>query len=129
MSKFHQIVYLLPSTNRVGGSVAEWLASGLRRSSAWVQIAAATLSVNSLRQTGRSHRASVHEAAKLVAALLAGVRPSVCLSVRLIMRPPHAAAAGLLLWARQAGYIGRLLHGRRSAANASSVSLSADAGS
>ena len=26
MSKFHQIVYLLPSTNRVGGSVAEWLA-------------------------------------------------------------------------------------------------------
>ena len=34
---------------------------------AWVQIATATLSSNSLRQ---SHRASVHQAAKLVAALL-----------------------------------------------------------
>jgi len=37
---------------------------------AWVQIAAATLSVNSLRQTVHTHRASVHQAAKLVAALL-----------------------------------------------------------
>jgi len=27
------------------------------------------------------------------------VRPSVCLSVCPIIRPPHAAAAGLLLWA------------------------------
>jgi len=37
---------------------------------AWVQIAAATLSGNSLRQTVHSHRASVHQSAKLVAALL-----------------------------------------------------------
>ena len=37
---------------------------------AWVQIAAATLSGNSLRQTVQTHRASVHQAAKLVAALL-----------------------------------------------------------
>jgi len=37
---------------------------------AWVQIAAATLSGNSLRQTVHSHRASVHQAAKLAAALL-----------------------------------------------------------
>jgi len=37
---------------------------------AWVQIAAATLSGNSLRQTVHTHRASVHQAAKLVAALL-----------------------------------------------------------
>jgi len=36
----------------------------------WVQIAAATLSGNSLRQTVHNHRASVHQAAKLVAALL-----------------------------------------------------------
>ena len=36
----------------------------------WVQIAAATLSSNSLRQTVHTHRASVHQAAKLVAALL-----------------------------------------------------------
>jgi len=36
----------------------------------WVQIAAVTLSGNSLRQTVHTHRASVHQAAKLVAALL-----------------------------------------------------------
>jgi len=35
-----------------------------------VQIAAATLSGNSLRQTVHTHRAPVHQAAKLVAALL-----------------------------------------------------------
>jgi len=34
------------------------------------QIAAATLSDNSLRQTVHTHRASVHQAAKLAAALL-----------------------------------------------------------
>jgi len=44
--------------------------AGLRRSRAWVQIAAATLLSNSLRQTVHTHRASVHQAAKLVAALL-----------------------------------------------------------
>ena len=46
-----------------GGSVAEWLAC-------WTLIAAATLSGNSLTQTVHTHRASVHQAAKLVAALL-----------------------------------------------------------
>jgi len=35
-----------------------------------VQIAATTLSRNNLRQTVHTHRASVHRAAKLVAALL-----------------------------------------------------------
>ena len=54
---------------------------------------------------------------------------SVCLSVRSIIRPPHAAAAGLLLWARRPGDIDRLLHCRRSAANAGSVTLSADVAS
>ena len=44
--------------------------AGLRRSRARVKIAVATLSVNSLRQTVHTHRASVHQAAKLVAALL-----------------------------------------------------------
>jgi len=56
-----------------GGSVAEWLAcwsAGLRLIRAWVQIAAATLSGNSLGQTVNIHRASVHQAANLVAALL-----------------------------------------------------------
>ena len=42
--------------------------SELRR--ARVQIAVATLSGNSLRQTVHAHSASVHEAAKLAAALL-----------------------------------------------------------
>jgi len=37
---------------------------------AQVEIAVATLSNNSLRQTVDTHRASVHQAAKLVAALL-----------------------------------------------------------
>ena len=37
---------------------------------AWVQIAVATLSGNSLRQTVHTHCASAHQAAKLVAALL-----------------------------------------------------------
>jgi len=51
----------------MGGTVAEWLActEGPR-----VQIAVATLSGSSLRQTVHTHRASVHQAAKLVAALL-----------------------------------------------------------
>jgi len=48
-----------------GGSVA-----GLRHSRAWIQIAVATLSGNSLRQTVHTHCASVQQEAKLVAALL-----------------------------------------------------------
>ena len=53
-----------------GGSVAEWLASWTPAQKARVQIAVATLSGNSLRQTVHTHCASVHQAAKLVAALL-----------------------------------------------------------
>ena len=57
-----------------GRSVAEWLACWTRGVSCaervWVKIAAATLSGNSLRQTVHTHRASVHQAAKLIAALL-----------------------------------------------------------
>ena len=52
------------------GWVAEWLACWTQAQKAWVQIAAATLSGNSLRQTVHTHRASIHQAAKLVAALL-----------------------------------------------------------
>ena len=43
------------------------LRAGLR---GWIQIAAATLSGNSLRQTVYTHRPSVHQEAKLVAVLL-----------------------------------------------------------
>jgi len=53
-----------------GGSVAEWLACWTRAQKAQVQIAVATLSGNSFRQTVHIHPASVHQAAKLVAALL-----------------------------------------------------------
>jgi len=55
---------------RKGGSVAEWLACWAHAQKACVQIAAATLSGNSLRQTAHTYRASVHQAAKLVATLL-----------------------------------------------------------
>ena len=52
------------------------------------------------------------------------VHPSVCMSDGLShIWPPHTAAAGLLLWARRAGDINRLLHGRR--ANTGSAMLSA----
>jgi len=49
-----------------GGSVACWTQAQKAR----VQTAVATLSGNSLRQTVHTRRASVHQAAKLVAALL-----------------------------------------------------------
>jgi len=52
-----------------GGSVAEWLACWTQAQKARVQIAAATLSGNSLRHTVQTYCASVHQAAKLVAAL------------------------------------------------------------
>ena len=56
---------------QVGGSVAEWLACyRLRRRRARVQIAVATLSGKSLGQTVHTHWASIHQATKLVAALL-----------------------------------------------------------
>ena len=48
--------------------------AGLRRRRAWVQITAATLSGNTLKQTVHTHHASVHQAAKMVAALLRVVR-------------------------------------------------------
>jgi len=54
----------------MGGSVAEWLARWTEAQKAPVQIAVATLSGNSLGQTVHTYRASVHQAAKLVAALL-----------------------------------------------------------
>ena len=51
-------------------SVAEWLACWTHAQKAWVQIAVATLSGNSVRQTVHTHCASVHQAAKLVTVLL-----------------------------------------------------------
>jgi len=54
----------------MGGSVAEWLACWTQAQKARVQIAVATLSGSSLKQTVHTYCASVHQAAKLVAALL-----------------------------------------------------------
>ena len=66
-------VYVRRIRNEVGYSprsiVQAWF-GGLRRIGARVQIAVATLSGNSLRQTVHTHCASVHQAAKLVAAVL-----------------------------------------------------------
>ena len=53
-----------------GGSVAEWLVCWTHVQKGLVQVTAMMLSGNSLRQTVHTHRASVHQAAKLVAALL-----------------------------------------------------------
>jgi len=51
-------------------SLAEWLACWTQAQKARLQIAAATLPGNSLRQTAHTHCAFVHQAAKLLAALL-----------------------------------------------------------
>ena len=61
---------LITSTLSQGSLVAESLACWTQVQKARVQIAVAMLSGNSLGQTARTHCASVHQAAKLVAALL-----------------------------------------------------------
>ena len=61
---------LLAKFSLMGGSVAEWLACWTQAQKARVQIAVATLSGSSLKQTVHTYCASVHQAAKLVAALL-----------------------------------------------------------
>jgi len=58
------------SADPQGGSVAEWLACWTQAQKGLGQIAATTLSGNGFRQTVHTQRASVHRAAKLVAALL-----------------------------------------------------------
>jgi len=65
-----------------GSRVASLLDSGagLRRTRARVQLAAATLSCNSLIQTVHTHRASVYQPAKLVAVLLRVARIAVVLA-------------------------------------------------
>jgi len=65
-----RLAFSTPISHVPGGSIAEWLACWTQAQKARVQVAVATLSSNSLRQTVHTHRASVHQAAKLVAALL-----------------------------------------------------------
>jgi len=71
----------------MGGWVAEWLACCTQ---ARVQIAAVTMSGNSIRQTVHTHRVSVHKAAKLAAVLLrvAGVTAGLAESIMVAYRPP-----------------------------------------
>ena len=59
-----------PYIQDCGGSVTEWLACWTQAQKAWFQIAVATLSGNSLRQTAHANRASVHQTAKLMVAVL-----------------------------------------------------------
>jgi len=54
----------------LGGSVAEWLACWTQAQKGSGSNSVTTLSGNSLRQTAHTHCASVHQSAKLVAALL-----------------------------------------------------------
>ena len=61
---------ILPLPQPKGGSVAEGLACWTQAQKARVQIAVATLPGNSLGQTAHAHCASVHQAAKLVEAVL-----------------------------------------------------------
>ena len=63
-------IIMMPWSQKSGDSVAEWLGCWTPAQKAGVQIAAATLSGNSLRQTVHAHCASVHQGAKLIAALL-----------------------------------------------------------
>jgi len=58
-----------PRRKAESNSLVSGQRGGLRRRRSRVQIAAATLSGNSLRQTVYTRRASVHQSAKLVAAL------------------------------------------------------------
>ena len=70
------------------GWAAEWLACWTQAQKARVQIAVATLSGNSLRQTAHTHRASVHQPAKLVAALLRAVEVTAGLAANNGSLPP-----------------------------------------
>ena len=65
------VTFLVRFRNRYSRDlIAEWLACWTQAHQDLGQIAAAMQSGNSLRQTVHTHYASVHEAAKLVAALL-----------------------------------------------------------
>jgi len=68
-AKANPAVWILKNRQKLGSRVVSVLDSGAEWP-AWVQIAAATLTGNSLRQTVHTYCASVHQAAKLVAALL-----------------------------------------------------------
>ena len=71
-----------------GGSVAEWLAYWTQTQKGTVANRFKSLSGNSLRQTVHTHCASVHQAAKVVAALLRVARVTAGLAESNGGRPP-----------------------------------------
>jgi len=72
------MVYI--SNIHMGGSVAEWLACWTQAQKGLGSNRATMLSGNSIRQTVHTYHASVHQASKLVAALLRVVRVTVGLA-------------------------------------------------
>ena len=85
-------------TLNICGTVAEWLTCWTQSHGPAVQMVVATLSGNSLRQTVHIHRASVHQAAKMVAALLRIARVTAGLAERLLsVRPAVTLTPGLWL--------------------------------
>ena len=78
-----EVLYFWVVVDLLSGSVAEWLACWTQAQKGPGSIAAVTLSGNSLRQTVHAYRASVYQAAKLVAALLrvAGVTAGLAESI------------------------------------------------
>ena len=69
-SSSNSALIFINCTKLLHGSVPEWLTCWTQAQKARVQIAVVMLSGNSLRQTVHTHCASVHQAAKLVAAVL-----------------------------------------------------------
>ena len=96
-------------TVHVGGSVAEWLACWTQAQKARVQIAVAMLSGNSLKQTAHTHYASVHQAAKLVAALfrVAGITAGLAKSDGSL--PPGLSLTSPAGWLPRSGISSRIL--------------------
>ena len=70
---------------------------------AWVQIAVVTLSGNSLGQTDHTHCASVHQAAKLVAALLRAARVTAGLAKSNGSLPPGLWLTSTVGWLQRTG--------------------------
>ena len=86
-----------------GGSVAKWLACWTQAQKGLGSIAAAMLSVNSLRQTVHSHRASIYQAAKLAAALLRVARVTAGLAESNGSLPPGLWLTSPACWLPRTG--------------------------
>ena len=77
--------YRIVRVTHKGGSVAEWIAC-------WTQAQKGPGSNRSLRQTVHTHRAFVHQAAKLVAGILRVARQKVMAAYRWVYDSRHLQA-------------------------------------